>query len=352
MSRTAKQLDDAGPSRVGIVGFGTWAKGNHLPVIASRGDAALVAVCDLRPAALAEAKLMVPDAYRTSDLDDFLARDLDAVIVATPNAEHFEPALAALRSGRHVLVEKPLAGPAGDAWHLVAEARRRHLHLMVPLGYNFWGLARQARDRIASGVLGRLELVSVHLASPMRSSILAITKGEARPETDSVAGYSYAQLTHALGLALWMTGLRAERAYAEYGPQGAPTDLVNAVTVRFVGGAVGVVAGSAFDPAGSYHHQVRVYGSSGHLSLDAEVGRERLRTVAPGVDEDVRPPAGDGEYNGTRPVHSFVDLIRGLTDRNDSPGEASARVIELLHAAAASTVSGRPTTIDVDHQST
>lgn len=329
--------------RVGIIGAGAWATANHLPALARRKDAVVVAVCDTDPAALARAKHRFSIPFGTTDLDELLAQDLDAVVVATPNSCHFDHALAALRTERHVLLEKPIARRAADAWRLVAEARDRGVQLLVPLGWNFWPPASEARKAIAAGELGRLELVTVHIASPMRQSV---PQASGDPEATELAGYSYAQLPHALGLAFWMTGLRARRVHAEYGPPGDSPEFANAIAVRFTDGTAGVVSGAAFGRPGSYHQEIRVYGSEGFLNLDVEVDRERLRIATATRSEDHRLPKGSGAYDGTRPVHRFIDLVRGATEINESPGEVSARVIELLDAAARAHSSGHPAVID------
>jgi len=61
----------------------------------------------------------------------FAGPGIDAVVIATPVASHFPLAMAALRAGKHVLVEKPLTGSADEARALVEESERRGLVLMV-----------------------------------------------------------------------------------------------------------------------------------------------------------------------------------------------------------------------------
>ena len=56
---------------------------------------------------------------------------IDAVAIATPVHTHYELALAAIRNGKHVLIEKPLAETSEQARRLIEEAERRHLVLMV-----------------------------------------------------------------------------------------------------------------------------------------------------------------------------------------------------------------------------
>ncbi len=323
--------EPSAPLRVGIVGVGAWGRGNHLPALTQLGAATIVALCDTDPQArdLAQAEFAIP--FATGDYAELLAQDLDALVVSSPPAWHAEQALAGLQSGRHVLVEKPIAEQPADAWRLVRTARRRGLHLAVPLGWNFWPPAARARELISGGAIGRLELMSVHMASPMRR---ALVRG-ARRSASSSGGYAFSQLTHALGLALWLLPQRPTLVSASCARERSTgIDVADAITVQFRSGAVGSVSGAAFIGPGSYHHEVRLYGSHGFLAWDAEVGRERLllqSATAASVDEHY--PAGSGAYDGRAPVSAFVDLCLGTRADNPSPGEVSAIAIELLDAA-------------------
>ncbi|WP_110587988.1 Gfo/Idh/MocA family protein [Microbacterium suaedae] len=89
------------------------------------------------------------------DLDRILARDdVDVVYVATPPATHLEISLRALDSGKHVLVEKPLATAAGDADRILARAAERGLFAMEAMWMKFNPLHREVMRRIGEGLIG------------------------------------------------------------------------------------------------------------------------------------------------------------------------------------------------------
>ena len=100
---------------VAVVGYGYWGS-KHVRVLSTMPDVA-VTVVDRDPGRIEEAAALYPSVTRTAtDLDEVLGR-VDAVLVATPPASHHPVALKALRSGKHVLVEKPLAtSVAPPAW--------------------------------------------------------------------------------------------------------------------------------------------------------------------------------------------------------------------------------------------
>jgi predicted dehydrogenase len=337
------------PVRLGIVGVGAWARSNHLPAVQAHAGAQVVAACDLDQAALAAAERDFGVPMVTTDLDELLAQDLDALIVSTPNEHHHRPALAGLQAGLHVLVEKPMALRAQQAWQLSAEAERRGRHVMVPLGWNFTAMTAAARELMLAGSVGELELVSVHMASPMREAMLAAWRawpgGAVAPASQ---GYAFAQLPHALGVALRLTGLRAEQVMADQRASALGPELSAALTVRFAGGAVGAVSGTAFcGPPEAYHLEVRVHGSRGLLIWDAEVGRERVLLHNRAGRQERTFPLGSGAYDGRPPVRRFIDLVRGEPVTNEAPAELSARVSELLEAAARSIGTGAPARVEL-----
>jgi len=81
---------------------------------------------------------------------------VDAVTIATPVSMHYELTMAALRAGKHVLVEKPLSTSSDQARRLRDEALRRRLVLLVDFTFLYAGAARKMRELIADESLGEL----------------------------------------------------------------------------------------------------------------------------------------------------------------------------------------------------
>src|SRR6478735_10547372 len=121
--------------RAAVVGAGYWGP-NLARNFRASPDWDLAAVCDLDPDRAAK---VVGDARGVdveTSLQRLLARDdLDAIAVATPANTHRDIAMAALESGRHVLVEKPLASSVSAATEMVDAARERGLLLMCDHTY-------------------------------------------------------------------------------------------------------------------------------------------------------------------------------------------------------------------------
>jgi len=107
------------PVRVAVVGVGYWGPNLVRNLYELRG-AEVVWACDLRTKALAALARRYPAVPWTTRFDQVLEDPaVEAVVVATPVSTHYELALAALAAGKHVFVEKPIAGSSAEARELL-----------------------------------------------------------------------------------------------------------------------------------------------------------------------------------------------------------------------------------------
>ncbi len=119
-----------GPVSVGVVGLGYWGP-NLVRNLFELPEADLAYVCDLEPERFERISRRYPSIRTTSDFDRLLADPtLDAVAIATTVSTHFELARRALEAGKHVFVEKPLAGSVQEAVELAQIATQTGLVLM------------------------------------------------------------------------------------------------------------------------------------------------------------------------------------------------------------------------------
>jgi predicted dehydrogenase len=142
--------------RIGIIGYGYW--GPNLARCASETEqATLAGIADGSLAALDRAGKRYPAVRLSRDWREMVADPrIDAVLVATPVATHFEMASAALRAGKHVLVEKPMTARSDHAELLIEEAARRHLVLMVDHTFVYSSAVQKIAEIIRSGELGEI----------------------------------------------------------------------------------------------------------------------------------------------------------------------------------------------------
>ena len=340
-------------ARLGFIGAGWWASSNHMPRLAARPDVDLVAVCGIDTDSLARVRDRFGFRIATTDFRELLAADLDGVVVSSPHTLHYEHAKAALTAGCHVMIEKPMTTQASQSWELVNLARERGRHLLVPYGWNYKPFVEKAAELVREGVIGEIEFVTCHMASPIRDLLggghfagadSAFVQPGAQTWSDPAVaggGYGHSQLSHSTGMLFYLTDLRAESAYALMSNSGARVEINDAIAVRFRNGAIGTVSGTAAVPDGvKYQVDLRLFGREGMLLLDVE--RERLEVRRrTGDDIIVDVPAGQGDYTCDGPPNRFVDLILGKIGSNNSTGEIGARSVELLDAAYRSSRSGQ-----------
>lgn len=342
--------------RIGVVGVGWWAAANHLPILKSRGDVELVAVCRLGRNELEAVQQKFGIAYGTEDYARMLAEvEMDGLVIASPHRLHGEQALAALDRGLHLLVEKPMTVNAQEAREVVARANVHNLHVLVPYGWNFKPFFAAAKVLLSQGQIGQIRHISAVMASPigelLSGEAMPGTEGEMfRPDPETWAnaktgGYGWGQLVHLLGGLFYLADLEPEKVFAFVGNSAHGADLFNALSLQFAGGATAALSGAATVPQGQpFQVDLRFYGTEGMLLLDVERERCVLHRFD-GQDQAVEVAPGDGAYSCIEPVHRFVDLCRGLPVENAGTALVGARAVQVVEAMLRSARTGQAETI-------
>ncbi|MDQ6419792.1 Gfo/Idh/MocA family oxidoreductase [Paenibacillus sp. LHD-117] len=150
-----------GKLKIGIIGMGGIAN-YHIWGIENSPDAELYAICDVNEKALAERgeTLGIPPERRYSRHEDILAdSEVDAVMIGTPNMNHFAVALDAIRFGKPFALEKPIALDTKEALVLREELAGKPVPHIVCFSYRYRGAVRYARELIESGKLGEIRHV-------------------------------------------------------------------------------------------------------------------------------------------------------------------------------------------------
>ncbi|MFJ2828018.1 Gfo/Idh/MocA family protein [Streptomyces sp. NPDC087263] len=231
------------------------------------GRARLVAIAGRDPAgAKAQSAELGCEPMDTAGL---LARpDIDAVIVGTPTGTHAELATAALRAGKHVLVEKPIDVSTRAADRLIAVARQEGRALGVISQHRFDPAARLARAAVESGELGRITSVTVELPWWRDQSYYTSGSWRGTRELDG-GGALMNQAVHAVDLVQWLVGpvVEVTAQTALLGHHGIEVEDVACATLRFAGGALGsLLATTAAYPGRTA--RTSVYGDRGSVVID------------------------------------------------------------------------------------
>lgn len=148
--------------RVAVLGAAGFSEVAHIPGVNAHPQGQVVALYsrDLARAKEMAQRAGVPEA--TDDLDALLARDdIDAVTVPSTNANHYTYTMAALRAGKHVFCEKPMALNASLAAEMVQEARQRSLVNEIAFIFRYTLCLQELRKRVAQGEIGRPHYVTI-----------------------------------------------------------------------------------------------------------------------------------------------------------------------------------------------
>jgi predicted dehydrogenase len=349
---------DAVRVRIGIIGTGWWSTQAHLPSLMQYPAAEVVAIADLSAERLRRAGEAYGIERRYSDFRQMLdAEKLDGVIVATTHATHYEIAREVLSRKLGLMLEKPMVLHAHEARELNHLADRQGVPLIIGYPWHFVPQHQQLRTLIASGYLGKIQLVANLFASmvleyyrgrPDRyASIFNWPVTGPTPATysePSVAGGGQGslQVTHSAALLLWLTNLRPVSVAAFMENFDLKVDLCDAITVRFENGAIGTLGSTGGIPikhSGNQQLEYRIYGTEGYALLDVMAGTCAIYRNDGRIEQlDPTPPTRSYPQEATS--RHLVDLLLGR-DVNHSPGEVGVRAVEVLDAAYRSSAEGR-----------
>ncbi len=337
---------DTTPLRVGLIGYGYAGKTFHAPLVQATAGLALIAVAS---SDAAKVHRDLPHAGVMAEAAQLIARaDIDLVVIASPNATHASLASAALRAGKHVVVDKPFTLDMAEARTLRAQAEQagRLLSVFHNRRWDSDFLAvKQAIERNAVGTVRHFES---HF-DRYRPEVRARWREQAVPG----AGIWYDLGPHLIDQALQLFGLpqRVMATLAIQRPGGEVSDWAH---VLLDCGSTHVILHASMLAAGGSRRFI-VHGDRGSL-LKAGADRQESQLLAgmtpgaPGWGEDpdelivfegekaaqcIGAPAGDYRryYAGMR------DAITGRSGNPVSPIQALA-VMAVLEAAITSSREG------------
>jgi predicted dehydrogenase len=331
--------------RIGIIGCGRAASTLHVPTLRRVRGAVVVALSDNDPERLRGLAARCDGAATYPDYRGLLAdQRVDLVAVCVPVTSHPAVASAALRAGKHVLIEKPLALTLEACDCLVEEARLAELSgIRSAVGFNLRShrLLRQARTIIQSGRLGEIEL--------LRTLWTADWSGGSRPPWHAVRSEGGGALleigTHQADLWRWLLESEVESIQAS----SRSTAFDDQTAVFQARMSSGVLISGAVSQRSVSHNTVEVFGERGSLrlscyhgdSLEVSVtgGRSRgaWRRIGPLLQRTARLPAAlssvlqGGDFFMSY-VRQWEQIVRSIRTGEPMPasvhdGRHAARIV-------------------------
>lgn len=262
--------------RIGVIGTSWWADLGHLPLLTTDERVTVAAICGRnqeRVQAMAT-KYHIPHVF--TDYRALLAEGgLDAVVILTPDDEHFAMTMAALDAGLHVLCEKPLARHAAQAKQLYDRAEAQGVRHMTYFTYRWLPHYRYLHDLLAQGAIGRI--YQAHFSFMAGNARNPAYAWRFDPQRASGALGDYG--AHMIDLARYLVGdiARVNARLATHAPRNGPDGrprygACDAATllIDFLYGEQATIEVSAVarthDPA--LEHVVVLHGEAGSLTAD------------------------------------------------------------------------------------
>ena len=205
-----------------------------------------------------------------SSYDELLADPaVDAVCICTPSGHHAQQAIAAASSGKHVLVEKPMALSLADADAMIAACRENGVQLGVCLQRRAEPLFRRVHDAIHGGDLGEITLGVVTMPYFRDEPYYAQAEWRGTWAMDG-GGVLMNQGIHIVDLLLWFLGDPVEvHAFADSRHRSVEIEDTAGAVLRFANGTVATITATVATEPG-FPHRLEVYGTNGGIQIEGE----------------------------------------------------------------------------------
>ena len=234
------------PVKLGIIGTGVGATfaAQGISTFSSEGLVEIVAVADVyeEGAKRFSEKWKIKSRYK--DYREMLEKaDVDAVSIHTPHYLHYPMTMDALKAGKHVLVDKPIAMNLKEADEMIKEAEKRGLNLGVIFPTRFDPIARKVKEAADSGRFGKLVLGEALVKWYRDQDYYAKSSWRGRWATEG-GGALINQAIHMIDLLRWVMG-PVDYLWAQMDTVGHDIEVedVAVATLRFKNGALGVIEG-------------------------------------------------------------------------------------------------------------
>ncbi len=254
--------------RMAVIGCGVIGREHAATIARLAPDARLVVAVDEIPER-ARDLAAVHGVDATASVAEALARpDVDAVAVCTPSGTHAELAVAALEAGKHVVVEKPLDVTVEAALRVADAERRSGRTVTVISQHRFDPASAVVHQAVRDGRFGRLTSGTASIAWWRSQGYYDSGDWRGTWKLDG-GGALMNQGVHTIDLLVWMLG-RPVEVFAWTGclaHEGIEVEDTAAATIRFAGGALGVVHGTTAAYPGTTA-RLQIHGDRGSAVID------------------------------------------------------------------------------------
>ena len=346
------------PLGFGIVGAGVIAN-YHVAAIkelAGRLDVRLVGVLDV----IAESAKTFADRhglpFHSSDPAVFFAHpEIDVVCVTTPSGAHLEPSLAAVRAGKHLIVEKPLEITTARVDQILASAQKGNVKVAAIFQARFSEGARAVKKAIDDGRFGRISLCSAYVKWHRAPAYYHGWKGTIKLDG---GGAIMNQAIHAVDLLQWFGGMPSEvfswntrRVHL-----GIEAEDTACALLKYPDGALGTLEATTAAYPG-WERRIEICGEFGSAAIEddrilkwefEETREEDAELLATTTTESASGAGSPTQISHKGHLVQIEDMVLAL--QNDKPllvdGTQARNTVAVVQAFYESAKTGTPVKID------
>ena len=329
---------------IGLIGCGMIGD-VHAQAIAECEGAKLVAVADND---LSRAKSFgekySADGY--GDYREMLVRDdIDAVAICTPSGLHAEEALAAIKAGKNVLLEKPMALSSKDCESIIEELNKTDLKLGIVFQSRCSDDIHYLKQQIEEGKLGRITLCDLYMKFWRDESYFKASPWRGTFAMDG-GGALMNQGIHGIDLLIYLCGMpRVLGAKVKTLVHNIETEDTATAVLEFPSGALGVIEGATSANPG-FDRRIEIHGSRGSAIVVDGVLNKLIIDGETLVDADVKGLAGTASnplgMGYARHLKVYENFVLSLEENKDPianarAGYESVSLIEKIYEVSANT---------------
>ncbi|MGD0058710.1 MAG: Gfo/Idh/MocA family oxidoreductase [Verrucomicrobiia bacterium] len=261
--------------RLGMIGCGSMSRYHGKVYTTQVKDAEIVALCDTHKHNLDLYQREIFDPVKQkpptfADYRDMIAKmTMDAVMIVTPHADHFQQITDSLDAGLHVFAEKPMVMDSEQARSVIKLAERKKRILSVAFPGTFTPEFQYIRGLMDKGELGEVIAADAFVAQAWKKG----TKGTWRQDPKLAGGgMAFDTGAHVFNALLFLANSRPVEVFALMENRGAPVDVTCSVSIRYENGALGTAMING-DSLVGWNEGVRVSYTKGEVQTGIHGGR-------------------------------------------------------------------------------
>lgn len=324
--------------KFGVIGCGNIGK-RHVAVIDAEPGAILSAICDIDESKCEQISKLYGKIPHYQNYKDLLKQpDIDIVTIATPHGYHANMAIEAAKSGKHILVEKPMALSVDDCQKMIDAATQYGVKLFVVKQNRYNIPVKITRSAIESGKLGKIFMVQCNVMWNRHDEYYK--DSDWRGSSALEGGALHTQVSHFLDLMIWWFGdIIESKSLIDTLNHTIEIEDCGVSALKFQSGVIGSLLWTTCVYNKNYEGSITIIAENGTI----KIGGKYLNTIEYWDVKDLPLPEGDifvdtpnnyGKYHGTSSNHDKLihELVLNFTAKMDGAveGPEALKTIEAI----------------------